>query len=88
MDLKRKCLVICVIMVVLDCLPVGCRATPTPQQVIPPTSVVRMPEELPPMEELTDRWGPYLSEREWGNPREAVGGNGWGLTYHKAIDTA
>jgi len=88
MDLKRKCLVICMFMVVLSCLSVGCRATPTPQPVIAPTSVVRMPEKLLPMEELTDKWGPYLSEREWGNPREAVRGNGWGLTYHKAIDTA
>jgi len=43
MELKRKCLVICVLMVVLSCLPVSCRATPTPQGVIPPTSVVRMP---------------------------------------------
>jgi hypothetical protein len=42
---------------------------------------------LPGWGELDDRWGPYLSEREWGNPREAVGGDGWGLDYLQAIRT-
>ena len=46
------------------------------------------PEKLVPWDELSTLWGPYLAEREWGNPREAVDGNGWGLTYAKAIDTA
>ncbi len=36
---------------------------------------------LAPWNSLDRRWGTYLSEREWGNPREAVGGNGWGLGY-------
>jgi hypothetical protein len=35
--------------------------------------------------ELDDRWGTYLSEREWGTPREAVQGDGWGLNYLDAI---
>jgi hypothetical protein len=43
--------------------------------------------ELAPLEELDRRWGTYLSEREWGNPREAVGSNGWGLSWRGAIDT-
>ena len=47
-----------------------------------PTSV-----DLPPWDELGDRWGTYLGEREWGNPREAVGGDGWGLTYLDAVRT-
>jgi len=36
---------------------------------------------------LDTRWGTYLSEREWGAPREAVGGDGWGLDYLGAIRT-
>ena len=35
--------------------------------------------------DLGTRWGTYLSEREWGTPREAVGGNGWGMDYLRAI---
>lgn len=42
---------------------------------------------LAPLEELTDRWGTYLSEREWGTPREALGADGWGLSWRGAIDT-
>ena len=88
MGFTRREFVTCAVMVVLVCVSAGCAATPTPPPVVLPSPVVQMPEDLPPMEELTDRWGPYLSERQWGNPREAVGGNGWGLSYHKAIDTA
>jgi hypothetical protein len=40
---------------------------------------------LPAWDQLDTRWGTYLSEREWGTPREAVGGNGWGRTYLGAI---
>ncbi len=40
---------------------------------------------LVPWDRLDTRWGTYLSEREWGNPREAVGGNGWGMDYLRAI---
>lgn len=40
---------------------------------------------LVPWDQLDTRWGTYLSEREWGNPREAVGGNGWGMDYLRAI---
>jgi hypothetical protein len=42
---------------------------------------------MPAWDALDDRWGTYLSEREWGTPREAVGGNGWGLDYLDAIRT-
>ena len=42
---------------------------------------------LAPWSQLDRRWGPYLSEREWGNPREAVAGNGWGLGYSLAMRT-
>lgn len=37
--------------------------------------------------DLTSRWGTYVSEREWGTPREAVGTDGWGLSWRGAIDT-
>jgi hypothetical protein len=43
--------------------------------------------ELASESELDRRWGTYLSEREWGNPREAISGNGWGLSWRGAIDT-
>lgn len=35
--------------------------------------------------ELDTRWGTYLSEREWGTPREAVGTNPWGMDYLHAV---
>jgi hypothetical protein len=43
--------------------------------------------ELTPQAELDRSWGSYLSEREWGTPREAIGANGWGLSWRGAIDT-
>lgn len=43
--------------------------------------------ELAAEQDLDRRWGTYLSEREWGNPREAIGGDGWGLSWRGAIDT-
>jgi hypothetical protein len=42
-------------------------------------------QDLAAWDTLDTRWGTYLSEREWGNPREAVGGNGWGMDYLRAI---
>jgi hypothetical protein len=42
---------------------------------------------LPAWDQLDTRWGTYLPERQWGTPREAVGGNGWGLDYLKAGKT-
>ena len=39
---------------------------------------------LAPWHELGRRWGTYLSEREWGTPREDVNGNGWGRTWTTA----
>jgi hypothetical protein len=41
-------------------------------------------EQLPAMNDLSKLWGPYMAEREWGNPREAVGGDGWGMSYEMA----
>jgi hypothetical protein len=51
------------------------RPTPSPQAAIVP------------LDELDRRWGTYLSEREWGTPREALGADGWGLSWRGAIDT-
>ncbi|MEP7360244.1 MAG: trehalase family glycosidase [Chloroflexota bacterium] len=42
---------------------------------------------LVPRDQLDNRWGSYLSEREWGTPREALNGSGWGLLWNKAITT-
>ena len=36
---------------------------------------------LPAWNALDTRWGSYLSEREWGAPRQARGGDGWGMDY-------
>jgi hypothetical protein len=41
--------------------------------------------DLPAWDELDTRWGTYLPERQWGTPREAVDGDGWGLDYLTAI---
>ena len=38
-------------------------------------------------DELDTRWGTYLSEREWGTPREAIGNDPWGMDYLRAIRT-
>ena len=43
------------------------------------------PPELAPWHELDTRWGTYLSEREWGTPRESIGGNPWGMDYLEAV---
>jgi hypothetical protein len=43
--------------------------------------------QLVPEADLDSRWGTYMSEREWGTPREAVGDDGWGLSWRGAIDT-
>lgn len=40
---------------------------------------------LVPWDELDTRWGTYLSEREWGTPREAIGGDPWGMDYLEAV---
>ena len=42
---------------------------------------------LVPGDQLDDRWGSFLSEREWGTPREATNGSDWGLTWDSAITT-
>ena len=42
---------------------------------------------MPPESDLDLRWGTYVSERGWGTPREAVGEDGWGLSWRGAIDT-
>jgi hypothetical protein len=58
-------------------------ASPQPTAVAPP-----LPAEPPTWHLLDDTWGPYLAEREWGNPRESVrSGDGWSFTYEKALST-
>jgi hypothetical protein len=52
-----------------------------PQPAPSPAAALTPPTELDP------RWGTYLSEREWGTPREALGADGWGLSWRGAIDT-
>lgn len=53
----------------------------------PVTSSVPL-EDAAPWDALDDVWGPYLAEREWGNPREATrAGDGWSFSYEKALST-
>jgi hypothetical protein len=53
----------------------------------PPPAQTPTLVDLQPAAALDSRWGSYLSEREWGTPREAAGNNGWGLTWRGAITT-
>ena len=53
----------------------------------PPPQPTAVALDLPPQATLDQSWGTYLSEREWGTPREAVGDNGWGLNWRSAITT-
>ncbi len=54
--------------------------------LIQPRSTSQDLAGLAPWHELDRRWGTYLSEREWGTPREDVNGNGWGRTSTTASD--
>jgi hypothetical protein len=55
--------------------------------VIQPPAPTLPALEMTPAGDLDQRWGTYLSERGWGTPREAIGGNGWGLSWRGAIAT-
>lgn len=58
-----------------------------PSPTTAPTDVAPPSEPLP-WNQLDTTWGPYLAEREWGNPREAIQrGNGWSFSYEKALST-
>ena len=81
------------VLVVAACLPTRVSA-PTPQptaiSTVPQPAGVPVPSPAvpPPWDDLDDTWGPYLAEREWGNPREAIAaGDGWSFTYQKAMIT-
>jgi len=68
----------------------ACTPTPTPGPPPTPTPTPIPPPPLPtlpPWNGLDRRWGAYLPEREWGNPREALRGDGWGLNWERAIVT-
>ncbi|MEJ2554888.1 MAG: hypothetical protein P8186_01385 [Anaerolineae bacterium] len=72
------------IFILAACLPAGTSPAPT----LPPVTAPPLPAEPPAWHLLDDTWGPYLAEREWGNPREAVrSGDGWSFTYEKALST-
>lgn len=55
--------------------------------IAPPPASTPIALDLQPQAQLDRRWGTYLSERSWGTPREAVGGDGWGLGWRGAITT-
>jgi hypothetical protein len=79
-------LVLLLVLIGSACLPLGSPPATTPPQ--PTAGAPSLPEEPPPWHALDDTWGPYLAEREWGNPREAVRrGDGWSFTYEKALST-
>lgn len=65
---------------------------PTPTLAFPteePLASLKLPAQLPPWNALDDKWGPYLSEREWGNPRESIPGQTpWEFDFERAVNTA
>jgi hypothetical protein len=73
------------------CLPAEATGTPTSSAPTPGAPVITaqpLPEVPLAWYELDDTWGPYLAEREWGVPREAVRpGDGWSFTYETALST-
>ena len=78
-------------LLLLALLATNCATQVTPTRSTP-TSAAKLapglPEQPLPWDELDDLWGPYLAEREWGNPREATRrGDGWSFTYEKALAT-
>ncbi len=84
------------LILMLVCLVSACQAAvPVPTSPSAPTAPEAqataqpsLPDEPLPWDVLDDTWGPYLAEREWGNPREATDrGNGWSFTYEKALAT-
>ncbi len=64
--------------------PTPSTTTPTPAPTVAPTPAPSFDpaivEGMPAADALDDRWGTYVSEREWGNPRQSQGGNGWGMS--------
>ena len=52
-----------------------------------PVTATVVPAALTPWNTLDQRWGAYLPERQWGNPREALNGDGWGVDWLKAFIT-
>ncbi len=75
--------------VLLALLLSACRpAVPTTTTATAQPTVPASLDTPSPWDVLDDTWGPYLAEREWGNPREATDrGNGWSFTYEKALAT-
>jgi hypothetical protein len=62
----------------------GCRPA-VPSAAITPQLT---PPSIAASNAIDASWGPYLAEREWGNPRNATSkNNGWSFTYDKAITT-
>jgi len=73
-------------VLLLALLAPACRPAVAPPTL--PAYPPALPTTPPPWRELDDTWGPYLAEREWGNPREATWhGDGWSFTYEKALST-
>jgi hypothetical protein len=74
----RAALLLLIFILSVACLPGDIYPAPTQS----------LPEALSPWHDLDDTWGPYLAEREWGNPREAIQrDDGWSFTYKKALST-
>lgn len=70
-----------ILLVILSMVLGACRpaATPTPQLTPPSVAAFNA---------IDASWGPYLAEREWGNPRNATTRNdGWSFSYDKSYTT-
>ncbi|MBN1812582.1 MAG: hypothetical protein JXA14_12155 [Anaerolineae bacterium] len=81
---RRAALLLLMLILSIACLPGDIYPAPTQ-----PIATTQPLAETPlAWHDLDDTWGPYLAEREWGNPREAVQrGDGWSFTYEKALST-
>ncbi len=86
--MKRSCSLFLLLSLVLS----ACKPAPA-TTAVPPTSAATIAAVTPvapalvPWPQLDQRWGAYLPEREWGNPREALNGDGWGVDWLKAVPT-
>jgi hypothetical protein len=81
---RRVVPLLLILILSVACFPSDINPTPTQ----PLTTTQPLPETPPAQHDLDDTWGPYLAERQWGNPREAMQrGDGWSFTYEKALST-
>jgi hypothetical protein len=78
--LSLKCKSVCSIALLIAIVLSACNTNPigTAAPTVPAP-------QLQAWNQLDTRWGAYLPEREWGNPREGSNGDGWAIDWLGAI---